>query len=87
MVNTALSKRKIKTGIVVSDKMQKTIVVKVERKTQHPVYKKTLRKYKKFKAHDEANSAKIGDQVRIIETRPLSKEKRWRLLEVAGKKI
>ncbi len=87
MVNTTITKRKIKTGIVVSDKMKKTIVVKVERKTHHPIYEKTLRKYKKFKVHDESNSAKIGDQVRIIETRPLSKEKRWRLLEVEGKKI
>ena len=86
MANNTATRRKIKTGVVVSDKMQKTIVVKVERKTQHPIYKKTLRKYKKFKVHDEANSAKIGDQVRIIETRPLSKEKRWRLLEVAVKK-
>ncbi len=74
--------RKIRTGAVVSDKMNKTIVVRVERITQHPLYKKTIRKYKKFKVHDEKNSAKTGNTVRIIETRPLSKEKRWRLLEI-----
>jgi small subunit ribosomal protein S17 len=75
-------RRKIRTGIVVSDKMDKTIVVRVERITHHPLYKKTIRKQKKFKAHDEKNSAKTGNIVRIIETRPLSKEKRWRLLEI-----
>lgn len=74
--------RKIKIGAVVSDKMNKTIVVRVERITQHPLYKKTIRRYKKFKVHDEKNSAKAGNTVRIIETRPLSKEKRWRLLEI-----
>lgn len=76
------NKRKIRTGVVVSDKMQKTIVVKVERLTRHPLYGKTIRRYKKFKVHDENNSAKIGDQVKIIETRPLSKEKCWDLVEV-----
>lgn len=70
---------------MVSDKMQKTIVVKIERSTQHPLYKKTIRRYKKFKAHDENNSAKTGDVVKIMETRPLSKEKRWRLLEILKK--
>lgn len=75
-------RRKIRTGIVVSDKMHKTIVVRVQRVTSHPLYKKTIRKYKKFKVHDEKNSAKTGNTVRIIETRPLSKEKRWRLLEI-----
>lgn len=79
------TRRKIRTGLVVSDKMKKTIVVKVERITRHPLYKKTMRRFKKFKAHDENNSAKIGDTVKIIETRPLSKEKRWRLLEVIKK--
>lgn len=78
-------RRKTRTGIVVSDKMQKTIVVKVERFTRHPLYKKTIRRYKKFKAHDENSSAKTGDTVKIMETRPLSKEKRWRLLEVLKK--
>jgi len=80
------ARRKIRMGIVVSDKMHKTIVVRVERLTHHPLYKKVIRKYKKFKVHDESNSAKAGDRVRIIETRPLSKDKRWRLLEIAGKK-
>lgn len=70
---------------MVSDKMQKTIVVKIERSTQHPLYKKTIRRHKKFKAHDENNSAKTGDVVKIMETRPLSKEKRWRLLEILKK--
>ena len=78
-------RRKIRTGVVVSDKMNKTIVVRVERLTRHPLYKKTIRRYKKFKAHDENKSAKSGDLVKIIETRPLSKEKRWRLLEVLKK--
>lgn len=71
--------------MVVSDKMHKTIVVRVERLTHHPLYKKTIRRYKKFKAHDETNSAKSGDVVKIIECRPLSKEKRWRLLEIVKK--
>ena len=79
------NRKKIKTGVVVSDKMKKTIVVKVERLTKDPLYKKIIRRYKKFKAHDEDNSAKIGDMVRIIEARPLSKDKRWRLLEIVKK--
>lgn len=82
----SIGKRKIKTGIVASDKMNKTIVVKVERLTKHPGYKKTIRRFKKFKAHDENNSAKTGDRVSIIETRPLSKEKCWRLLEILNQK-
>ncbi len=81
----AEQKRKIKTGVVVSDKMQKTIVVRVERLTRHPLYKKIIRRFKKFKAHDEKNSAKAGDTVKIVESRPLSKDKRWRLLEVLNK--
>lgn len=84
MTNSTV-KRKVKTGVVVSDKMQKTIVVRTERLTQHPLYKKSIRRYKKYKAHDENNSAKIGDQVRIVEARPLSKEKCWRLLEILNK--
>lgn len=82
----SIGKRKIKTGIVASDKMNKTIVVKVERLTKHPGYKKTIRRFKKFKAHDENNSAKTGDRVSIIETRPLSKEKCWRLFEILNQK-
>jgi small subunit ribosomal protein S17 len=75
-------KRKELIGVVVSDKMDKTIVVRVERLVRHPLYKKVIRKHKKYKAHDEHNIAKVGDKVRIMETRPLSKEKRWRLVEI-----
>lgn len=74
--------RKDRIGIVVSDKMDKTIVVKVERFAKHAAYKRVIRRSKKFKVHDEEKKAKIGDRVRIIETRPISKEKRWRLAEV-----
>jgi len=74
--------RKIYTGEVISDRMDKTVVVAVERLTQHPVYKKTIRKVKKFKAHDEENKCRVGDKVSIIESRPLSKEKRWRVLNI-----
>jgi len=74
--------KKVRVGEVVSNKMTKTIVVRVTRTTTHPVYKRVISKSKKFKVHDEKNVAKIGDKVRIEETRPLSKEKRWRLLEV-----
>jgi len=66
----------------VSDKMDKTVVVAIERRVPHPVYGKMVTKTKRLKAHDEANSAKVGDTVRIVETRPLSKDKRWRLLEI-----
>ncbi|OIO80057.1 MAG: 30S ribosomal protein S17 [Candidatus Omnitrophica bacterium CG12_big_fil_rev_8_21_14_0_65_43_15] len=76
------SKRKIRTGEVVSDKMNKTIVVMVQRTTTHPVYNKIITKAKRYKVHDEQNQAKTGDKVRIAETRRLSKDKRWRLLEV-----
>ncbi len=74
--------RKVRTGVVVSDKMQKTVVVQIERRVPHPVYGKMVTRSKKFKAHDEENSAKTGDTVRIVETRPLSKDKRWRVLEI-----
>lgn len=77
--------KKTKTGVVVSDKMDKTIVVAVERFVRHPVFKKTVRRSKKFKVHDEKNESAVGDKVKIIETRPLSKEKRWRLLEIVEK--
>ncbi|MDO9574595.1 MAG: 30S ribosomal protein S17 [Candidatus Contubernalis sp.] len=77
--------KKIRVGRVVSDKMDKTVVVAVERITRHPLYGKTLRKTKKFKAHDENNACQTGDKVRIIETRPLSKDKNWRVLEVLEK--
>ena len=69
-------------GMVVSDKMQKTVVVSIERRVQHPVYGKMVRRTKKLKAHDEQNEAKTGDTVRIMETRPLSKDKRWRVVEI-----
>lgn len=74
--------RKERVGVVVSDKMDKTITVRVDRVTHHPVYGKIMRMATKFKAHDEKNDAKCGDTVRIEETRPLSKTKRWRLVEV-----
>ena len=73
--------KRILEGVVVSDKNDKTIVVKVERRLRHPVLKKTVRLSKKYHAHDEANSAKTGDVVRIEETRPLSRQKRWTLVE------
>ena len=74
--------RKTKIGRVVSDKMEKTIVVAVETKVRHPLYGKTMNRTTKFKVHDENNEAKINDRVLIMETRPLSKDKRWRLVEV-----
>ena len=76
------SSRKTRVGMVVSDKMQKTVVVSIERRVQHPVYGKMVRRTKKLKAHDEQNEAKTGDTVRIMETRPLSKDKRWRVVEI-----
>ncbi len=77
--------RKERTGKVVSNKMQKTITVTVDRKVKHPIYGKFVNKTTKFKAHDEKNEAGIGDTVRIMETRPLSKDKRWRLIEIVEK--
>ncbi len=82
---TTARKRKVRMGIVVSDKMSKTIVVQVERRVPHPLYGKIIRKRKKFYAHDENNSAKVGDYVLIRETRPLSKTKRWELIEILKK--
>ena len=76
--------RKKRVGIVVSDKMKKTIVVQIKRKTPHPLYGKVIEKASKFKVHDEKNEARIGDRVSIEETRPMSKEKRWRLIEILG---
>jgi len=83
---TYLEKSKVKEGLVVSDKMDKTVVVAVETRRIHPLYKKAIRVTKKYKAHDENNACKIGDTVKIIETRPLSKEKRWRVIEIMSKK-
>jgi small subunit ribosomal protein S17 len=78
----ARSTRKVRVGVVVSDKMQKTVVVAIERRVAHPVYGKMMLRTTKLKAHDEENSAKQGDTVRIMETRPLSKDKRWRVVEI-----
>lgn len=77
--------RKTRTGIVTSGKMDKTITVAVERKVKHPIYGKFVKKTTKFHAHDENNACGIGDVVRIMETRPLSKTKRWRLVEIVEK--
>jgi small subunit ribosomal protein S17 len=74
--------RKTRLGTVVSDKMQKTVVVAIERRYPHPVYGKMVTRTKRVKAHDEENAAKAGDTVRIMETRPLSKDKRWRVVEI-----
>ena len=77
--------RKTKVGMVVSDKMDKTIVVAIEDHVKHPLYKKIVKKTYKLKAHDENNECNIGDKVKVMETRPLSKDKRWRLVEVMEK--
>jgi len=74
--------RKTRIGKVVSNKMDKTIVVAIETLVRHPLYKKSIKRTTKFKAHDENNECKVGDKVMIMETRPLSKEKRWRLVEI-----
>jgi small subunit ribosomal protein S17 len=78
-------RRKVRFGKVTSDKMDKTIVVAVERFKRHPLYGKIIRRTKKYKVHDEHNECRIGDKVKIMETRPLSKEKRWRLVEIIEK--
>ncbi|OQY29059.1 MAG: 30S ribosomal protein S17 [Candidatus Cloacimonetes bacterium 4572_55] len=75
-------RRKVREGTVVSDKMDKTVVVRVERLMKHPLYNRIVRRFKKFKAHDENNDCHIGDFVRIVETRPLSKTKRWRISHI-----
>ena len=77
--------RKTRIGVVVSDKMDKTIVVAIKTKVRHPLYGKMVNRTRKFKAHDEQNQCGIGDTVRIMETRPLSKDKRWRLVEIVEK--
>src|SRR5216684_9264712 len=83
----ARPKRKERLGEVISNKMAKTIIVRVERRFPHPRYKKVITGYKKFYAHDEKSEAKVGDRVRIQETRPLSKTKRWRLVEVVERGV
>lgn len=80
-------RRKVRRGIVISDKMQKTITVKVERQILHPMYKKFIKRSKTFFAHDEENTARIGDFVQIVETRPLSKNKRWRLDSIITRSV
>ncbi|HHX24614.1 MAG: 30S ribosomal protein S17 [Tepidanaerobacteraceae bacterium] len=77
--------RKVRTGVVVSDKMDKTIIVAVESLMRHPLYGKIIKRTKKFKTHDENNECKIGDIVTIMETRPLSRDKRWRLVKIVRK--
>lgn len=81
-MSTQQGKQKERTGVVTSDKMNKTRVIRVVRMMQHPVFKKRIRKFTSFKVHDERNESKVGDVVRIVETRPLSKDKRWRLVQI-----
>ncbi|MBQ2692100.1 MAG: 30S ribosomal protein S17 [Clostridia bacterium] len=85
MSETRTASRKTRVGKVVSDKMDKTIVVAVEDRVAHPLYKKIVKRTYKLKAHDENNECGIGDRVRVMETRPLSKDKRWRLVEIIEK--
>ena len=75
-------RRKLRTGVVVTDKMDKTVVVRIDRQVRHPLYGKIVRRSSKLAAHDEANDAHVGDTVRVMETRPISKTKRWRVVEV-----
>jgi small subunit ribosomal protein S17 len=82
---TPRKSRKVRVGTVVSDKMNKSIIVRVNRTIKHPLYLKTVRTFSKLYAHDETNEARVGDRVRIMETRPLSKLKRWRLVEIVEK--
>lgn len=82
---TERARRKTQVGVVVSDKMEKTVVVRVESLGRHPTYSKTLRHVRKFKAHNEGNAAREGDKVLIAATRPLSKDKRWRVVQVLEK--
>ena len=77
--------RKVREGIVVSDKMDKTVVVAIEQRVKHPLYGKVMTKTERLKAHDEANDAGVGDRVRVMETRPTSATKRWRLIEILEK--
>jgi small subunit ribosomal protein S17 len=83
--NESRKRRRVKQGRVASEKMDKTIVVVTETRVRHPVYQKIIRKSARFKAHDERNEARIGDMVRIMECRPLSRDKRWRLVEIVEK--
>ena len=85
MVAEADKKRKVKQGVVVSDRMDKTVVVAVTSYRSHALYHKKVKRVKRFKAHDEDNSCRMGDAVRIVETRPLSREKRWRVEEIVAR--
>jgi small subunit ribosomal protein S17 len=78
-------RRKVRTGVVVSDRMDQTVVVKISTQVKHALYGKIVRRTTKLKAHDEAGEARVGDRVRIVETRPLSKTKRWRVVEIVEK--
>lgn len=80
--STERGRRKVRTGVVVSEKMDKTVLVRIDRKVRHPLYRKTVARSNKLAAHDENNDAHVGDMVRVMETRPLSKSKRWRVVEV-----
>jgi small subunit ribosomal protein S17 len=80
--NAERTRRKVRTGVVVSEKMDKTVMVRIDRKVRHPLYKKTVARASKLAAHDESNDAHVGDTVRVMETRPLSKTKRWRVVEI-----
>ncbi len=80
-----LAARKVREGVVVSDKMDKTVVVAIEQRVKHPLYGKVMTKTERLKAHDEANDAGVGDRVRVMETRPTSATKRWRLIEILEK--
>ena len=79
---TERTRRKVRTGVVVSEKMDKTVLVRIDRKVRHPLYRKTVARSNKLAVHDENNDAHVGDTVRVMETRPLSKTKRWRVVEV-----
>ncbi len=79
---SARGRRKARTGVVVSDSMDKTVLVKIDRQLRHPLYKKIVRRSSKLAAHDETNEAHVGDTVRVVETRPISKTKRWRVVEI-----
>jgi small subunit ribosomal protein S17 len=78
----ARGRRKVRVGVVVSDKMDKTVLVRIDRRVRHPLYKKTVARANKLAAHDEHNDAHVGDKVRVMETRPVSKSKRWRVVEI-----
>lgn len=82
---TPRSQRKVRKGVVVSNGMDQSIVVRIERTTMHPLYKKVIRRAKKFMAHDAENACNVGDVVRIMECRPLSRRKRWRLIEIVSR--